>query len=272
MLIGLLAALGAAVLFGFSAVLQAIAVRRSGMVSKLMVLVGAGYLLGWLMHLIAIDRLPLYLAQMAIGASLAVTALVASRMVHEPLQRRHWAAIAIMVAGFTLLIAAAGPAGDADDHGDLTTVLYACIAAIAVAGVLVAQWRRRRSGILLGCLAGLAYAGAPIATRALDDPALDLRTAVPATAIVLFGLIGFVLQSLALQRVSVTAAIAPMVLLETFVPAPVGVQIFHDGVRQGWGSVVVVGFLVATAGALVLSGAEERLDHVEEVHVAHEPA
>ena len=34
MLIGLAAALGAAVLFGISAVLQAVAVRRSGMVSR----------------------------------------------------------------------------------------------------------------------------------------------------------------------------------------------------------------------------------------------
>jgi drug/metabolite transporter (DMT)-like permease len=267
MLLGLCAALGAALLFGAAAVLQAVAVRRHGLVSRLMAVVCVGYLLGWGLHLVAIALLPLYLAQMAIGGSLAVTALIASRVVHEPLERHDWVSIGAMVTGFAMLIAVAGPVGVDDRHPELTLVLYLSIAAIGAAGLVAWRMQRGRSGLFLGMLAGLSYAGAPIATRSLEHVHLDSHAVAPALAIALFGTLGFVMQSLALERVSVTAAIAPMVLLETFVPAALGIAIFGDQVRHGFGLVALLGFLVATGGALVLSGAEARLDHLEHVHV-----
>lgn len=264
MVVGLLAALGAAVLFGSAGVLQAVAVRRTGLLNPLMLVVGLGYLLGWGLHLVAIALLPLYLAQMAIGGSLAVTALIAAHVVHEPLGRTDWAAIAGMVAGFCVLILAAGPAGTDSRHPGLTPLLYVAVLLLAVAGAAAWRWGHARSGIALGLLAGLSYAGAPVATRALVHPALDLRTAVPAFTITLFGALGFALQSHALERVRITAATAPMVLLETFLPAALGIALFHDHVRPGWTWVAVLGFAVATVGALVLSGAEARLEHLGE--------
>ena len=264
MVLGLVAALGAAVLFGGAAVAQAIAVRHSGLVSWRMVGVSGIYLLGWVLHLVAISRLPLYLAQMAIGASLAVTALIASRVVHEPLERRHWVAIGGMVLGFAMLISAAGPVDPDAGHPRIGTALLMVWVALLVAGTAAWRWRAPRSGLALGLLAGLGYSGAPLATRALEEPGLDLQTILPGVLIPLFGALGFTLQSLALQRTSVTAATAPMVLLETFVPAALGVLVFNDAVRHGLGLVALLGFLVATGGALVLSGAEGRLEHLDE--------
>ena len=89
MLIGLLAGLGAAVLFGVGAVVQAHAVRsideptqrlsdfvaRRRCGSPLILLVVAAYLAGFVLHAVAIWLLPLYLAQAAIAFSLPVTAL-----------------------------------------------------------------------------------------------------------------------------------------------------------------------------------------------------
>ena len=265
MVLGLLCALAAAGLFGAAAVVQAVAVRRSGLVSPLMLLVGLAYLAGWAMHLVAISRLPLYLAQMAVGGSLAVTALIASRVVHEPLERRHWAAIGAVVVGFALLVVSALPLVGQPNHPALTPALYLTWAVLGVAGLLT--WRRRgpRSGVLLGLLAGLSYAGSPVATRVIDHPALDVRTTLPAIAVCLFGVTGFVLQSSALERVSVTAASAPMVLVETFLPALVGVLLFADPVRPGWTPAALAGFVLATAGAVVLTGTEGRLEHVDGV-------
>ena len=264
MVIGLGAALGAALLFGSAAVWQAVAVRRAGLVSWSMAGVALMYLLGWALHLVAISLLPLYLAQMAIGGSLAVTALVAARVVQEPLDRGDWAAMAAVLTGFLLLIAAAGPPGRDGTALPLTAALFLTWAALAVLGLLAWRWRHPRSGVLLGLLAGLSYAGAPVATRALEAPGLDLRTAFAGLTIPLFGVLGFVLQSLALERVAVTAAIAPMVLLETYVPAALGVLVFHDAVRHGLGLVALLGFLAATAGALRLTGAEGRVEQVVE--------
>jgi hypothetical protein len=265
MLIGLLAALGAAVLFGISAVLQAVAVRRSGLLSGWMALVTVGYLAGWALHVVAIALLPLYLAQMAVGGSLAVTALIASLKVHEPLETRHWQAVGAMVVGFGLLVAVAGGVGTDEHHPHLTLIFYVTVAVLALVGLMAFRYVGSRAGIVLALVAGVCYSGAPVSTRALSHPHLDLHTVVQGLPIVLFGLLGFVLQSLALERVSVTAATAPMVLLETFVPAVLGVVLFGDGVHHGMWPLAGVGLLLAAAGALVLSGAEARIDHLEEV-------
>jgi putative effector of murein hydrolase LrgA (UPF0299 family) len=56
---------------------------------------------------------------------------------------------------------------------------------------------------------------------------------------------------------------APLVLLQTVVPAVVGIAVFDDQVRDGWWPVALVGFVVSTSGALVLCGAETRLQLVE---------
>ncbi len=139
------------------------------------------------------------------------------------------------------------------------------MALLGVVGLAGFRHEGPRAGVLLGLLAGIAYSGAPVATRALVDPGVNLHTVVHGLPIVLFGVLGFVLQSLALERVSVTAATAPMVLLETFVPAVLGIVLFGDGVHHGMWPVAVLGFLISTAGALVLSGAEARLDHLQQV-------
>src|SRR4051794_25674005 len=93
MVIGLGAALLAALVFGITSVVQAIAARRHRLVSLMMAGVGLVYLLGWLLHLLAIAYVPLYVAQVGIGVSLVVTAVLAATVVGEPLAVHHWVAI-----------------------------------------------------------------------------------------------------------------------------------------------------------------------------------
>lgn len=263
MVIGLGAALFAATLFGVAAVLQAVAARHYRLFSKQMVLVVLLYVAGWGLHVVAIAQLPLYVAQVGIALSLVVTALVASRVVHEPLSPRHWVAIAVMVSGLVMLVVASGEAGHRRFDTGRTLALYLAFGVTLALGLVARRLPHQRSGVLLGMLAGIAYAGSPVATRSLVDPAWDARTVVPAFTIGLFGLLGFWLYSLALKRTSVTAATAPLVLLETAVPALVGLTVFGDQVRDGWWPLAVFGFLISTVGALVLCGAEARLEHLE---------
>ena len=264
MLIGLGAALLAAVLFGVGAVVQAVAARRHGLISRLMGVVVLMYVVGWALHLVAIAYLPLYVAQVGVALSLVVTALVASTVVGEPLAPMHWIAIGAMAAGLALLVVAAGAVGHHDFDASRTGVLYVALGATLVAGLLAARLPSERGGVLLAVLAGVAYAGSPIATRALVAPAWDLAVLLPALTIGLFGLLGFWLYSLSMARTSVTAATAPVVLLQTALPALFGVVAFGDLVRPGWWPVAVTGFLVSTAGALVLSTAHASLDHLDE--------
>ncbi len=267
MVIGLGAALLAAVLFGVAGVVQAIAARRYGLFSWMMVGVGMTYLLGWGLHLVAIAHVPLYVAQVGIAISLVVTAILAATVVGEPLSPRHWVAIATMVVGLVLVVMAAGPVGSTHFETERTLVLYAGAAVTLLLGLVAIRFEGAGSGVALGVLAGVAYGGSPISTRALVDPHLDAETIVPALTVVAYGLLGFWLCSVALRRAAVTAVNAPLILLETLVPAIVGIAIFDDQVRSGWWPVAVGGFALSTAGALVLCGAESRLDLLEQPHL-----
>jgi hypothetical protein len=150
-------------------------------------------------------------------------------------------------------------------------MLYLGSAVTLVLGLLVARWEHPASGVVLGALAGIAYGGSPISTRALVDPHLDAETIVPALTVVSYGLLGFWLCSLALRRAAVTAVNAPLILLETLVPAVIGIAVFDDQVRTGWWPVAVTAFALSTAGALVLCGAEARLEDLGTPRLEQEP-
>jgi len=264
MVIGLGAALLAAVLFGVGAVMQAVAARRGRLISLMMALVALIYVLGWALHLVSIALVPLYVAQVGISASLAVTAVTASRLLGESLAPRHRLAIGVLVAGLAVLAVAAGPVGDHEFEAGDVVALYAALALLFVLGLMAMRVGGQGSGVLLGVLGGIAYAGSPIATRALVDFSWDWLSIAPALSIGLFGLLGFWMYSNALRRASVIAASAPLVLLQTVVPAVVGVFTFDDSFRDGWLPVAIVGFVASTAAALALSDAEARLEPLEE--------
>jgi drug/metabolite transporter (DMT)-like permease len=264
-LLGLVAGLLAAALFGVVAVVQAAVIRRHGLFTPRMLLVIAIYLVGWLLHLVAIAQLPLYLAQVTVGASLVVAALVAAFVMGEPLHPQHWAAIVAMAVGLGLLALASGSVGTSHFTTTTTVVLYAALVVNAVLGWTTWRWGSEWSGVALGVLAGTAYAGSPVATRSLVDPSLDPATIAPALTIGLFGGLGFLLYSAAMKRGSVTAATSPVVLLPTIVPAIVGLTTFGDEVRTGWWLPAVLAFVISVAAGVVLCSAEAELELLAEV-------
>jgi drug/metabolite transporter (DMT)-like permease len=264
-LLGLVAALVAAAMFGVVAVVQAAVIRRRGLINPQMLLVIGIYLVGWLLHLVAIAQLPLYLAQVAVGASLVVAALVAAFVMGEPLLLRHWAAIGAMTVGLGLLALASGSVGHSDFSTTTTVVLYVLLVVNALLGWMAWRWGSGWSGVALGVLAGTAYAGSPVASRSLLDFHLAASTIAPALTIGLFGGLGFLLYSGAMKRTSVTAATSPVVLLQTVIPAIVGVITFGDEVRAGWWLPGVFAFAVSVAAGVVLCGAEARIELLEEM-------
>lgn len=260
MLIGMLAGLGAAVLFGVGAVVQAHAVRsidepthrlgtfvRVGVRSPLILLVVATYLAGFVLHAVAIWLLPLYLAQAAIAFSLPVTALSAV-WVHERVTARQWLAVLLVVFGLLLLALGAGAPGAVHVSGLFVAALLAGLTLILVAAGLL------RSGIAFGALSGLAYAGSAIAVRGVTWPVSPLVAAALLT-VPAFGLLGFWLYSTGLDRGDVSSVTAPMIVGQTVVPGVVGVLLLDDGIRPGWWGAVVVGLVLAMAGSIMVGRA-----------------
>ncbi|MEZ5092270.1 hypothetical protein [Nocardioides sp.] len=259
MVLGLLAGLGAAALFGTAAVLQAHAVRQlphgtrrlgafvgAAVRHPLILVVVAAYLGGFVLHAVAIWLLPLYLAQASIALSLPISA-IAARRVAEHVTARQVAAVAAVVLGLFLLAGGAGAAGEVRVSPAFVAVLYAGIAGLLMAAAL----GQDPPGEWFGALSGLAYAGSALAVRGVTWPA-SWPVVLAAVAVSAFGLLGFWLYSTGLARGSVSAVTAPMIVGQTAVPGLLGVLVLGDGVRAGWWPAVVAGLALATAGAALV--------------------
>lgn len=280
MVLGLTAALGAAVLFGIAAILQAVGSRKvptsseldprrlAGFVAALLhqpAFLGALVLnlVGFGLHFVALRLLPLYLAQAGIAASLVVTALLATRLMSDQLSAIEWSAVVGVCVGLGLLAVSAGHAGDSARHHGLTVGLIVGLVCIAVLGGLASRSQHGTATALLGLLSGLGYAGVAISARLLDGSSIGALLASPTTyTLPISGGLAFILYSLALQRGSVTLATTPMIALQTITPAAVGVLVLDDAVRNGWYAGALGGFVLTAIGALILVRFESVKDEV----------
>ncbi|MCW2835210.1 MAG: hypothetical protein JWN68_3163 [Nocardioides sp.] len=260
MILGLVCALGSAALFGVAAVLQAHAMRgvpdgdpglrtfaRAAVRSWPIRAVVGAYLAGFGLHAVALWLLPLYLAQASISLSLPVTAVVSAVVLHERLEPGRWLAVAAVIAGLVLVALGAG--------GVEHTASAATLAVVGGLWLLVlglgARWSIGAGAGVLGAWSGLGYAGTAVTTRGLDlgTPLVSLAALVIVSAL---GVVAFWLYSIALGRADVASSTAPLIVMQTCVPALVGVLAFGDTVRAGWTAAVVGGLALSIAGAIHL--------------------
>ncbi|RDG35791.1 DMT family protein [Streptomyces corynorhini] len=261
----MICALGAAVCYGTASVLQAVAARTaepgtgSGVDPALLVravrqwryvvglaLDGAGFAL----QIVALRVLPIYAVGAALAASLAVTAVVASRVLRVRLSRAEWGAVAVVCGGLAMLGLASGTEGGSGGTAALRWAMLAVAGAVLLLGTVAGRLPDRPRALVLGLGAGFGFGVVEVSVRLIDsaDPANPALY-----ALLLGGGAAFLLLTSALQRGSVTTATAGMVLGETIGPALVGVVWLGDRTRGGLEWLAVAGFAVAVAGALTLA-------------------
>lgn len=264
-LIGMVCALGAAVCFGTASVLQAVAARAaepgtgSGVDAALLLravrqwryVAGLGLdAIGFVLQIVALRHIPIYVVGAALAASLAVTAVVAARLLRVRLSRAEWGAVAVVCGGLVMLGLASGEEGTETGPPGLRPALLGVAAVVLLAGAAAGRLPGRARALALGLAAGTGFGVVEVAVRLIDGPDL----ANPALyALLLGGGAAFLLLTSALQRGSVTAATAGMVLGETVGPAAVGVAWLGDRTREGLTWLAVLGFAVAVAGSLALA-------------------
>ncbi|WP_374775462.1 DMT family transporter [Streptomyces sp. NBC_01310] len=262
----MICALGAAVCFGTASVLQAVAARAaepgtgSGVDAALFLravrqwryLLGLGLDgAGFVLQIIALRHIPIYAVGAALAASLAVTAVVAARLLRVRLSRTEWAAVWVVCAGLLMLGLAAGEEGTGTGSLALQLGLLAVAGLVLVVGAVAGRLPDGPRALVLGLASGTGFGVVEVSVRLIDSP-WDLRN--PALyALLLGGGAGFLLLTSALARGSVTAATAGMVLGETIGPAVVGVVWLGDRTREGLAWLAVLGFAVALAGSLALA-------------------
>jgi drug/metabolite transporter (DMT)-like permease len=210
--------------------------------------------LGFLLHLVALRALPLYLAQGGIAASLVVTAALAVRVFGDRLRTAEWLAVAAVFAGLGLMTTASGPTGVDRAGAGFMLGLCLALALIAVAGLVVSRSHRQLVPAALGTLAGLGFAVDSVAIRVLPGfTPLELVQSGATYVFLASAGLSFLLYSIGLQRGAVTAATAPMIVMQTAVPAVVGVLLLDDGVRSGLLPVALVGLVLTAGGAARLA-------------------
>lgn len=267
-LFGMVCALGAAVCFGTATVLQAIAARTAAATGTggdaallLRALRQWRYLaglaldgLGFLLQIAALRSIPIYAVGAALASSLAVTAVVAARLLKVRLSRVEWGAVAVVCAGLALLGLASGTEGDTGGSAALEWAMLAAAFGVLSLGAAGGRLPERGRALALGLGAGFGFGVVEVAVRLIGSLAPSDLLANPATyALLLGGGAAFLLLTSALQRGSVTTATAGMVIGETIGPALVGVVWLGDRTRDGLAWAAVLGFAIAVAGALALA-------------------
>ncbi|MBP2049475.1 drug/metabolite transporter (DMT)-like permease [Streptomyces griseochromogenes] len=266
MLFGMVCALAAAVCFGTATVLQAMAAREAGTggggeaALLLRALRQWRYIaglaldgLGFLFQIAALRSIPIYAVGAALASSLAVTAVVAARLLRVRLSGTEWGAVGVVCAGLAMLGLASGPEGNQDGSDALKWAMLATALCMLALAPLGGRLSGRMRALVLGLGAGFGFGVVEVSVRLIDSlrPA-DLFTNPAAYALVMGGGAAFMLLTSALQRGSVTTATAGLVIGETIGPAAVGVIWLGDRTREGFAWLAVLGFAVAIAGALAL--------------------
>ncbi|MFD3576134.1 hypothetical protein [Streptomyces sp. NPDC058644] len=267
----MICALGSAVCFGTASVFQAVAARAtapgtgSGVDPALLLravkqwryVVGLALDgLGFLLQIVALRSIPIYAVGAALAASLAVTAVVASRLLRVRLSGVEWAAVGVVCAGLAMLGLASGDEGEGVGSTTLRYVMLGVAVGVLVLGALAGRLPGRGRALTLGLGAGFGFGVVEVAVRLIDDVSPGALVRNPACyALLVGGGAAFLLLTSALQRGSVTTATAGMVIGETIGPAVVGVVWLGDRTRDGLEWLAVLGFVVAVAvaGALALA-------------------
>lgn len=270
MLPALAGAAAAAVLSGTGQVLQAVAARRLPVGARLdLRLVGRmlrtpAYLLallltaaGFVLAVVALQRLPLFVVQSVRAANLVVAALLAVPVLGARLRAAEWAGIASVSAGLVLLAGSVGaqPAAAAAPKVGIGAVAAAVV--LVATGWLVSVARPSRGGgLLLAGLAGSGFALLAVGARMvgpITGPGVLAHPLVWGAAAA--GLCGLALQVLALNRAGVVAVTAVSVTTETVVSALLGVLLAGDHALAGHVPAAAAAFVLVLVGSSLVSRA-----------------
>lgn len=274
MLIGIAAAVLACLGYGTASVLQGYGARQSAtnvhgrsgngapsLSSTIAAMLTPAFIAGMVLDLVGFAGtlvsarlIPLFLSQTIMSANLAVTAVLGIAVLGVRLQRRDWLAISAVLLSLCVLALTAGPRGEDFATPSVHWGVLIASATVLLTGLGLIRVLGSRAAIPAGLLAGILYGAMSVAVRVLDglDP---LRVKVllsdpVAYAVILAGVGGFYLFTVALQVGSVNGAAAALVVGETVVPGVTGVLLLGDGARPGLGWLVAVAFVVAVVSAV----------------------
>ena len=213
-------------------------------------------IIGFVATIASARMIPLFLSQTIISARLVATALLAMVVMKIHLTMRDWIAVLVVVASLVLLAVSAGKEGVDDDRW-MHWVVLAAGPLLLVLGIVAMRRLHRHIASATGLIAGAIFGVMAVASRIVDglDPfdVADLFTDPAFYGLLISGMCGFYLFTIALQTGSVNGAAAALVVGQTVLPGAVGIAFLGDITRSGWGPAAIVAFCAAVVGGVVLA-------------------
>lgn len=217
----------------------------------------------WFFHVGALALAPISVVQSVIAGGLVLLTVFADRVFGFTVSRREWAGVALAAVGLAFLAATMGSTDHA--HSDFeATHIAAYITAALVAGTVLAFWgARRRSGLALGCSAGLMWAGSDIAIKGASanlGDGLALFTQPLVWVIIIASFIGLLISARSLQLGDPVPVIALTSVTANSVTIASGPIVFADPMPEdllGLGLRLAAFAMVVVAAAMTPPRAPE---------------
>jgi len=268
-LLGLAAAIVAAILFNVGIALQAIEARRSP--KSLSLKVGlVGYLLQrplWLLgaalgivgfgpQLVGLAYAPFAVVQTALTAGLALLLFIAMRYLGEHVDRTALVGVALLIAGVAL-VSWGAPAHSETHRPALRAILVVAVTAVIAFSPFLLRRFGIGHGVLLAIASGVGFAGTNIATKLASD---DISKSQWANAggwgivVAVLGVCATVTSMSAIQRSAAAMVVPVSTGVQTFLPIVLEPLFLHEHYRSFWTQLlpVAAGVAITLAGVTLV--------------------
>jgi drug/metabolite transporter (DMT)-like permease len=205
---------------------------------------------------------PLTIVQPLFVLELPLTLIVASLLMHRHLPATGWLAVAVVVAGLAVALAAASPAGNRTHVALDRWIPALAVCAGAVVALALAALRRpegRARAACLGAATAISYAVTAALMKAamhiLDEQGLvGFLTAWQTYAFAATGVCALFLLENALQAGPLVASQPALTLGDALVSLALGIILYEETVRSGWWLLPqLFGVALIAAGVLALA-------------------
>jgi drug/metabolite transporter (DMT)-like permease len=266
--LALTAAFGCSLCIGVAAVLEKVSADREARVSSLQIglllrlLDDWPYVLGlaldgasFLFTVVAVQNLPLFVAEPVIALNVMITALIERLLFERRLRGVAWVAIVGILAGLSLLALSGGPERARTAAAAVRWTVILLPLGVAGIGAVVATRKGHSATIGLGVLDGVAFGGTAVAGRMLVVPHQFWQILLSPLlwAMLAYGLVGLLLFTVALQRSHASIVGASTTAAQSIVPIVAGIAFLGDSPRDGAWGVAVAGMVLTLAGTLAIA-------------------
>jgi drug/metabolite transporter (DMT)-like permease len=277
-LLGLTAALAAAILFNLGIALQAIEARRSpkslslkvGLLGHLLQrpvwLLGAALgIVGFGPQLIALAYAPFAVVQTALTAGLVLLLFIATRYLGDHVDRTALIGVALLIAG--VAVVSWGAPGHSETHrAALAPILVVAATALVAFSPFVLRRVGVEHGLLLAIASGVGFAGTNIATKLASDD-IGGRHWANATAwgvvVVVLGVSATVTTMSAIQRSAATMVVPVSTAVQTFLPIVLEPLFLHEHYHSFSTQLLpVAAGVVIAVGGVVLVGRDRAVSNL----------